>query len=166
VYARALTARVEIPTFLVAGHETTSTLLSWALFALAQRPDVQAALRAECRAHALPVGAHGNAPFDADALAAFDGLPLLDAVLRETLRLHAPVSTIGRAPVRDDVVPLSAPFVDRDGNERTGVPVSRGEVVFIPIRLMNRDPTIWGGDAEEWRCVGRRCRGGGCSSGG
>jgi cytochrome P450 len=152
----------EIPTFLVAGHETTSTLLSWTLFALAQRPDVQAALRAECLAHGLPTGVTGNVPLDADALGALDAIPLLDAMLRETLRLHAPVAATARAAVRADVIPLAAPFVDRRGAERTSVPMSKGEIVFVPIRLVNRDEAIWGPDAEEWRCVRLPARGCGC----
>jgi cytochrome P450 len=143
----------EIPTFLVAGHETTSTLLAWVLFALAQRPDLQAALRAKCRSAPLPTGTHGNAPLTMAELAALDKLPLLDAVLRETLRLHAPVPAIGRTATRDDVLPVSAPFVDRAGVARTSLPVRRGEDVFVPIRLVNCEEAIWGPDAAEWRCV-------------
>jgi cytochrome P450 len=136
---------------LVAGHETTSTLLSWILFALAQRPDVQTALRAECRAHPLPTAAHGNGPLETEDLAALDRLPLLDAVVRETLRLHSPVSLTGRAATRDDVIPLGTPFVDRAGVQRTSVPIRKGEYVMIPIRLVNRLESIWGPDAAEWR---------------
>jgi cytochrome P450 len=139
---------------LVAGHETTSTLLSWILFALAQRPDVQTALRAECRAHPLPMAAHGNSPLETEELAALDRLPLLDAVVRETLRLHSPVSLTGRAATRDDVLPLGTPFVDRAGVQRMSVPVRKGEYVFIPIRLVNRLESIWGPDAGEWRYAG------------
>ncbi len=39
----------QISTFLVAGHETTSTSLSWTLLSLASHPDVQDTLREECR---------------------------------------------------------------------------------------------------------------------
>jgi len=35
----------QVPTFLVAGHETTSTATTWALFALTQAPEVQTKLR-------------------------------------------------------------------------------------------------------------------------
>jgi hypothetical protein len=38
---------VEIPTFLVAGHETTSTVLSWALYELSLSSALQASLREE-----------------------------------------------------------------------------------------------------------------------
>jgi cytochrome P450 len=61
------------------------------------------------------------------------------------------VNSIGRSATRDDVLPLGAPFVGRDGVERTSVPMRKGEVVFIPIRLVNREEGIWGPDAGEWR---------------
>jgi cytochrome P450 len=137
----------------VAGHETTATLLSWIIFALTQRPDIQRALRAECRGSPLPLTPHGNAPLSAEALAAVDRLPLLDAVVRETLRLHAPVPSTVRAATRADTLPLSAPFTDREGKERTSVPMRKGEVVVVPVRLVNRAEAIWGPDAGEWRCV-------------
>jgi cytochrome P450 len=41
--------RDELLTLLVAGHETTATALSWALYWLASRPEVQARLRQELR---------------------------------------------------------------------------------------------------------------------
>ncbi|KAF7375729.1 hypothetical protein MSAN_00462400 [Mycena sanguinolenta] len=37
----------QVPTFLVAGHETTSSAVTWALFALTQKPHVQTRLREE-----------------------------------------------------------------------------------------------------------------------
>jgi cytochrome P450 len=108
----------EIPTFLLAGHETTSSLLSWILFELAANPGTQARLRAECRTLSLPAG---GAPLDADVLAALDKLPLLDAVVRETLRLHAPAASTLRTAQRDDILPLSRPFVDTKGVEQTTI---------------------------------------------
>jgi hypothetical protein len=86
-----------------------------------------------------------------------DHLPLLDAVIRETLRLHAPVFATSRAATRDDVLPLAMPFVDRAGVERTSLPLRKGEILLMPIRMVNRDPRTWGPDAGEWRCVPLRC---------
>ena len=44
-----------------------------------------------------------------------NSLPYLDAVVRETLRLLAPVTLTLRSAMEDDVIPLSAPYVDRYG---------------------------------------------------
>lgn len=159
---------VEIPTFLVAGHETTSSLLTWILFRLSIHPEIQAALRAECRANPLPsTQPHGNDPLSAEALNELDHLPLLDAVVRETLRLHSPAGSI-RGAVKEDVIPLEKPFVDRSGAVRDSITyvhlmfglfrngklkrdrIAKGDDIFIPIQLVNQAPELWGPDSHEW----------------
>ena len=45
-----------------------------------------------------------------------NALPYLDAVVRETLRLHAPVPASMRQAASDDVIPLGQPVKDRNGN--------------------------------------------------
>jgi cytochrome P450 len=89
--------------------------MSWIFFRLALHPEVATALREECRSNPLPKDAHGNAPLTSDELNAMDRLPILDAVIRETLRLHSPVAQTVRCAVKDDILPLSKPFVDRQG---------------------------------------------------
>ena len=76
----------ELMTLLVAGHETTATALAWALYAVLRDPAVHA--RAEREARAL----HGGAP----------EVPYIDAVIKESLRLH----TILPMVVRELRVPL------------------------------------------------------------
>ena len=44
----------QISTFLAAGHETSSSALTWTLYALARAPAVQARLREELRTLPLP----------------------------------------------------------------------------------------------------------------
>ena len=44
-----------------------------------------------------------------------NSLSYLDSVVRETLRIHAPVAGTMRVAVKDDVVPLGTPFVDQKG---------------------------------------------------
>jgi cytochrome P450 len=69
--------RAQLITLLLAGHETTATALSWALYELCRNPGWAERLRAQ-------VDALGPEP-DAASLAA---LPDLDAFCSETLRLH------------------------------------------------------------------------------
>ena len=78
--------RDELITLLVAGHETTATALSWALYWLATRPEVQQRLRQELQA-ACP------APHASPELTALLRLPYLQAVCNETLRIY-PVGMI------------------------------------------------------------------------
>jgi cytochrome P450 len=96
---------LEIPTFMVAGHETTSTGTTWALFALTQNQTAQRKLREELLA----------VPTDTPTMDELQALPYLDAVVRETLRVHAPVSGTMRVPEHDDVIPLSEPITDKQG---------------------------------------------------
>lgn len=63
------------------GHETTASNLIWTLFLLAQHPQVQADLLDE-----LTNVLHGDVP----TVAQFEKLPLLDAVVKESLRLLPP----------------------------------------------------------------------------
>ncbi|EPQ50323.1 cytochrome P450 [Gloeophyllum trabeum ATCC 11539] len=131
----------QVPTFLVAGHETTSTSTTWCLYALALAPAVQARLRAEL------LGVPTDAPSMDDLMA----LPYLDAVCRETLRVHAPVPSTVRVATREDVIPTAGRWVDRRGVEREGIRVAKGDVVFVPILALNRARSIWGDDAHEFR---------------
>ncbi|CDO71513.1 hypothetical protein BN946_scf184910.g12 [Trametes cinnabarina] len=131
----------QVPTFLVAGHETTSTATTWCLFALAQAHEVQRKLRDE-------LFTLDTASPTMDQL---NSLPYLDAVVRETLRIHAPVPTTVRVANKDDVIPVAEPFVDRDGKVQNGIRIAKGTPIFIPILAINRDKKLWGEDAHEFR---------------
>ena len=121
----------EVPTFLVAGHETTSTQTAWALFALAQRPEIQSRLRAELRS--MPT----DSP-SADDLGP-EQLPYLDAVVKEVMRVHSVVPLTERVAIKDDVLPVSEPYFDRKGNAHREIRysllvsnlVSRSEMLCI-----------------------------------
>ncbi|KIK04008.1 hypothetical protein K443DRAFT_676319 [Laccaria amethystina LaAM-08-1] len=132
----------QIPTFIVAGHETTSNATTWALFALSsQNPDAQTKLRNEL----LTVST------DNPTMDELNALPYLDAVVRETLRLHAPVSMTSRIAMKDDVLPLAVPFTDSKGVIHHEIRIRKGEPLLIPILALNRDKSIWGEDAHEFR---------------
>ena len=96
---------LEIPTFLVAGNETTSVATAWCLYALCRDFAVQNKLREEL----LTLGT------DTPTMEELNSLPYLDGVVRETLRLYPPVSSTARVATKDDVVPLGTPFTDRKG---------------------------------------------------
>lgn len=79
------------------------------------------------------------------------GLSYLDAVVRESLRVNAPVSNTVRTAAEDDVIPLSEPIIGRDGNKLNEITVAKGDTVFVGILNMNRAPEIWGEDAAEFK---------------
>ncbi len=68
-------------TLFVAGHETTANALTWTLFLLAQHPGVLEELQAEMEAKL-----HGEVP----NIAQLADLPLLDRVIKESMRLLPP----------------------------------------------------------------------------
>ncbi|KAI0267583.1 cytochrome P450 [Russula aff. rugulosa BPL654] len=130
-----MTYILEVPTFLLAGHETSSTAVTWMLFALACHPTVQAKLRAELR----------TCPTDSPTMEQLSSLPYFEGVVREALRLYAPVPETWRIAMHDAEIPLQRPFTDKEGVSRGTVRVSKGDLVIIPIRLLNRstEPERW-----------------------
>ncbi|KAG8743099.1 hypothetical protein FRC10_000399 [Ceratobasidium sp. 414] len=134
----------QISTFLTAGHETTSTSTTWALYALSRHPKVQHKLRQELLESGL-----GDEPSMVD----LDKLPYLDKVVRECLRVHPAVPSTVREAAHEVHIPLSRPITDRNGVERSSITVQEGDAVFIPILAMNRAKEIWGEDAMEFKLV-------------
>jgi cytochrome P450 len=85
--------RDELMTLLVAGHETTATMLCWTMDAILAHPDVEARLRTELRQHE---GGDGTVnPAEVGRLA------YLDAVIKEALRLRPVIPAVGRRAKAD-----------------------------------------------------------------
>jgi hypothetical protein len=51
----------------------------------------------------------------------------------------------------DVVLPLSSPIHDVNGREIYELTVPENTNVFLHIWNLNRDPSIWGDDAAEWK---------------
>lgn len=88
--------RDQVLTFLIAGHETTSGLLSFATYSLMRNPHVLAQAYAEVD-RLLP----GDTVPDYDTIMKMDVIP---RILEETLRLWAPIPAFGKAPIEDTVI--------------------------------------------------------------
>jgi cytochrome P450 len=105
--------------FMLAGHDTTATALTYALWVLGHHPDVQDRVAAEVRA----VGDREITPAD---------VPRLEytvQVLHEALRLCPPAAGVGRMAVRD---------IEVDGYR-----VQAGTLVLVGIYAVHRDPDVW-----------------------
>ena len=81
----------------------------------------------------------------------------LDQVVRETLRLHPPVTMVNREAQRDDVIPVSEPFADARGTLQHEIAVKQGDRVFIGIAALQTAKGIWGEDALEFKYVAHFC---------
>ncbi|KJA16173.1 hypothetical protein HYPSUDRAFT_47597 [Hypholoma sublateritium FD-334 SS-4] len=133
----------QMTTLIFAAMDTTSSALSRILYLLSLNQDVQEKLRNE-----IAEAREGGADLSYDDLVS---LPYLDAICRETMRLHAPVPIVNRTAQADTVLPLSTPIRGVDGRELREIAIPKGTLVNIGILASNRNPEIWGPDADEWK---------------
>ena len=107
-------------TFYLAGHETTANALTWTLFLLSERPELQESAAAEAEA-ALAAGTQ-----DPDLP---ERLPLLRRILEESMRIYPPVPRFDRQAVA----------ADRLGEAE----VAPGDLVSIWPWLLHRHRALW-----------------------
>ncbi|KAI0368654.1 cytochrome P450 [Pilatotrama ljubarskyi] len=134
----------QMSTFILAGVDTTSNALSRILHLLAEHPDIQAKLRAELQEAYERYG--DKIPYNE-----LMQLPYLDAVCRETLRLHSPVTFVGRETACDTILPFSTELRGVDGTLMTEVVVPKGTVILLNNQACNVSKALWGEDAHVWR---------------
>ncbi len=119
--------RQQIVTFLIAGHETTSGALSFALYYLSQHPDILEAARAEVD----EVWGSQTPTFEQ-----VPKLRLVRRILDETLRLWP-----------------TAPAFAREAREDTSIggvhSMKKGDWAFVLIPGLHRDP-VWGENPETF----------------
>ncbi|KAJ4411016.1 hypothetical protein N0V82_009086 [Gnomoniopsis sp. IMI 355080] len=122
----------QLLTFLVAGsvrHDTTSASLSWALYLLSLHQHWQGLLRTEVRA-ALDASTGG----EQDIASILEGLPVLNGVLNETLRLFPAVPVTARVACRDIVLQDQS--------------IPKGTEILLSPWLINRSREVWGQSAD------------------
>ncbi|TCD69776.1 cytochrome P450-dit2 [Steccherinum ochraceum] len=133
----------QMSTLVFAASDTTSTALTQILHALAEHPEAQEKLREEIS----EASRDGDIPYDE----LVDRMPYMDAICRETLRLHPPVTFVFRESLKDNILPFSEPITTKDGTTITEMPVDKGTTILISLRACNRNKAIWGEDALEWK---------------
>lgn len=112
--------RDQLLTMLIAGHDTSTALLCWALHLLGRHPEARARARAEADE------VLGDDPPTAEQL---ERLRFVDQVLKEALRLYPPI----HAGNRRARCPLTL----------GGYRVPEGSRVMLSIYLTHRDPEHW-----------------------
>ncbi|KAG1832343.1 cytochrome P450 [Suillus subalutaceus] len=120
---------------LMAGQHTSSASGSWTLLHLAHNVEVQEALYQEQVDHfGNPDGSFRPMTYEG-----FRKLPVLDSVIRETLRMHPPIHSIMRY-VRSDVpIPATLAAPSQDGVYI----VPKGYYVLASAAVSQVDPRIW-----------------------
>ena len=112
--------RDQVLVFLLAGHETTSTALTYTLHLLGQHPDVQHRVRAE-----VDTIAGGRALTAQDVPA----LGYTTMVLKEAMRLYPSAPFLGRLAVQDDQI--------------GGYHIPAGADVVLAPWITHRHPAFW-----------------------
>ncbi|KAH6870767.1 cytochrome P450 3A4 [Alternaria rosae] len=128
----------QLLTLLAAGHESTSSALTWASYMLAQHPAIQTRLR--CEIQQCTPDSKVLSDSSSDAASLLESMLYLNCVCNEVLRLFPPVSITARVAIRDMVV--------------CGQVIPGSTMLWIAPWAINRNLQLWGPDSEE--CVPER----------
>ena len=116
--------RDEIKTFVMAGHETTSTWLHWALFALSKFPDIQEKVYQDILRHS-----GGKSDMSQVNMDYIDQMEYLSAFLNEVLRLYPPVGIFTR--------------LNRHQDNLGGYTIPPQTSLIISPHIIQRHPHYW-----------------------
>ncbi|CAN9307307.1 unnamed protein product [Alternaria sp. RS040] len=125
----------QLLTIIGAGYEPTSATLTWTLWLLATHPAWQDSLRAELRSH-IPYRFFANDAERFTEFATLDTLPILNAVVNETLRLM-PTSPITSRVATEDTTVL-------------GTAIPAGTRLWIVPAAMNRFASFYSETADAF----------------
>ncbi|KAJ6601129.1 cytochrome P450 [Mycena vulgaris] len=131
----------QIPVFLLAGQDTSSTVLAWTFYWLAQNPEFQQELRQEILSNYNNLNSQEG----------YDSMPLLNALLKETLRMFPAGPLMERCASEDCVLPLSSEVVTSTGEHIRELPIRKGQCVFLALGAYQRLEALWGTDAHEFK---------------
>lgn len=145
----------QLLTFMAAGHETTSSALTWASHLLSKHPDIQDRLRSEIQQYIPNPQILSDPNFDVAGL--LEGMPYLNGVCNEVLRLYPTIPVTARLSIRDTTI--------------AGVFIPKGTMMFVVPWAINRNPPLWGDNAEDFvptrwidKATGRATMNGGADS--
>ncbi|KAK1594659.1 cytochrome P450 [Colletotrichum navitas] len=128
--------RHEVLNMLLAGRDTTASVLGNLFFMLGKNPDVLSKLSREVD------GLNGELP----SYSSLRDMPYLRACLRESLRLHPPVPASTRIATTDTFLPRGG---GPDG--KSPVYVAKGSCAGWSIWALHRRKDIYGPDADQFR---------------
>src|SRR5712675_335328 len=123
--------RYQINTFLIAGHETTSGLLSCTIYALLKHPEILKKAYEEVDRVLGP---------DTDARPTYQQvtqLTYITQILKEALRLWPPAPAYGIAPLQDETI----------GGQYK---LRKNTFVTVLVMALHRDPSVWGPNPDAF----------------
>jgi cytochrome P450/NADPH-cytochrome P450 reductase len=123
--------RYQINTFLIAGHETTSGLLSCTLYALLKHPEVLKKAYEEVDRVLGP---------DINVRATYQQvtqLTYITQILKEALRMWPPAPAYGISPLNDEVI---------GGKYK----LKKNTFITVLVLALHRDPAVWGPNPDAF----------------
>ncbi|KAF8694404.1 Cytochrome P450, partial [Rhizoctonia solani] len=126
----------ELMTYVLAGQDTTAASLGWLVKFLPQDPEIQLRLHNEV-CNVFGPGTESDEFLDFNLLDDHIRVPILEAVVAETLRCASVAAIISRDLLQDEVI--------------LGRHVPKGAQLMFTIKLMSQSETEWGPDAKAWR---------------
>ena len=124
--------RYQINTFLIAGHETTSGLLSYTLYALLKHPDI---LKKAYEEVDRVLGPDINVK---PTYQQVTQLTYITQILKEALRLWPPAPAYGIMPLKDETI---------GGGKYK---LKKGTFITILVTALHRDPSVWGPNPDAF----------------
>ncbi|WFU15131.1 cytochrome P450 [Bradyrhizobium sp. CB3481] len=118
--------RYQINTFLIAGHETTSGLLSCTIYALLKHPEV---LKKAYEEVDRVLGPDINAK---PTYQQVTQLTYITQILKEALRMWPPAPAYGITPLQDETL--------ADGKYK----LKKNTFITVLVMALHRDPSVWG----------------------
>src|ERR1700759_4016320 len=123
--------RYQINTFLIAGHETTSGLLSCTLYALLKHPEVLKKAYEEVDRVLGP---------DVNVRATYQQvtqLTYITQILKEALRMWPPAPAYGISPLNDEMI---------GGKYK----LKKNTFITVLVLALHRDPSVWGPNPDAF----------------
>ncbi|KAF7812794.1 geraniol 8-hydroxylase-like [Senna tora] len=107
----------------IAGSDTSGSSTEWAMAELLRNPEIMQKARNELN---QVIGPHIGQPKESD----IPRLPYIQAIVKETLRLHPPV-------------PLLLPYIAENDVVVSGYTIRKGDQVLINAWSIGRNPSFW-----------------------
>lgn len=134
---------------LLAGRDTTASLLSWVFYNLALYKPIFFKLREEVLSH-FGTGEDGLESITFESLKA---CAYLRYVINETLRLYPIVPGNQRQATKDTYLPHGGhdPNSKNPNDESKSIFIPKGTTVAYSVYILHRNPAYWGEDSNEFK---------------
>jgi cytochrome P450 len=121
--------------FLIGARDTSAVTTMWLFYELSKHPEIEAKIREELAVKLPQLGVGRDGFITADHV---KQLVYLDAVIKETLRLHP-------------AAPITSRIANQDTVINGDVCIQKGEIVNLSMYAMARNPRVWGPDAAKFK---------------